>query len=153
MADFDFLDDFDTSGDWGFSSVASKPTETQSKETQEVVKQTADGVGKAVSSEIVGRLEGKLDRLMRLVGDTKDTVSAKNETELEIAKKQMDDEYDLRKDNLGKEQREKFKALEKLIIPLLIKLAKSPEAYIHWPNRAEVIESQLKKIVAITRGK
>ena len=153
MADFDFLDDFDTSGDWGFSSVASKPSETQSKETQEVVKQTADGVGKAVSSEIVGRLEGKLDRLMRLVGDTKDTVSAKNETELEIAKKQMDDEYDLRKDNLGKEQREKFKALEKLIIPLLIKLAKSPEAYIHWPNRAEVIEAQLKKIVAITRGK
>ena len=153
MADFDFLDDFDTSGDWGFRSVASKPSQTQSKETQEVVKQTADGVGKAVSSEIVGRLEGKLDRLMRLVGDTKDTVSAKNETELEIAKKQMDDEYDLRKDNLGKEQREKFKALEKLIIPLLIKLAKSPEAYIHWPNRAEVIEAQLKKIVAITRGK
>ena len=153
MADFDFLDDFDTSGDWGFSSVASKPSETQSKETQEVVKQTADGVGKAVSSEIISRLEGKLDRLTRLVGDTKDTVVNKNETELEIAKKQMDDEYDLRKDNLGKEQREKFKALEKLIIPLLIKLAKSPEAYIHWPNRAEVIESQLKKIVAITRGK
>ena len=153
MADFDFLDDFDTSGDWGFSSVASKPSETQSKETQEVVKQPADGVGKAVSSEIISRLEGKLDRLTRLVGDTKDTVVNKNETELEIAKKQMDDEYDLRKDNLGKEQREKFKALEKLIIPLLIKLAKSPEAYIHWPNRAEVIEAQLKKIVAITRGK
>ena len=153
MADFDFLDDFDTSGDWGFSSVASKPSETQSKETQEVVKQTADGVGKAVSSEIISRLEGKLDRLTRLVGDTKDTVVNKNETELEIANKQMDDEYDLRKDNLGKEQREKFKALEKLIIPLLIKLAKSPEAYIHWPNRAEVIEAQLKKIVAITRGK
>ena len=153
MADFDFSDDFDTSGDWGFSSVASKPSETQSKETQEVVKQTADGVGKAVSSEIISRLEGKLDRLTRLVGDTKDTVVNKNETELEIAKKQMDDEYDLRKDNLGKEQREKFKALEKLIIPLLIKLAKSPEAYIHWPNRAEVIEAQLKKIVAITRGK
>ena len=153
MADFDFLDDFDTSGDWGFSSVASKPSQTQSKETQEVVKQTADGVGKAVSSEIINRLEGKLDRLMRLVDDTKDTVNQKNETELEIAKKQMDDEYDLRKDNLGKEQKEKFKALEKLIIPLLIKLAKSPEAYIHWPNRAEVIEAQLKKIVAITRGK
>ena len=153
MADFDFLDDFDTSGDWGFSSVASKPSQTQSKETQEVVKQTADGVGKAVSSEIINRLEGKLDKLTRLVGDTKETVVAKNETELEIAKKQMDDEYDLRKDNLGKEQREKFKALEKLIIPLLIKLAKSPEAYIHWPNRAEVIEAQLKKIVAITRGK
>ena len=153
MADFDFLDDFDTSGDWGFSSVASKPSQTQSKETQEVVKQTADGVGKAVSSEIINRLEGKLDKLTRLVGDTKETVVAKNETELEIAKKQMDDEYDLRKDNLGKEMKDKFKAIEKLIIPLLIKLAKSPEAYIHWPNRAEVIEAQLKKIVAITRGK
>ena len=147
MADFDFLDDFDTSGDWGFSSVASKPSQTQSKETQEVVKQTADGVGKAVSSEIINRLESKLDKLTRLVGDTKETVVAKNETELEIAKKQMDDEYDLRKDNLSVEMKDKFKALEKLIIPLLIKLAKSPEAYIHWPNRAEVIESQLKKIV------
>ena len=153
MADFDFLDDFDTSGDWGFSSVASKPSQTQSKETQEVVKQTADGVGKAVSSEIINRLESKLDKLTRLVGDTKETVVAKNETELEIAKKQMDDEYDLRKDNLGKEYKENYKKLEKLIIPLLIKLAKSPEAYIHWPNRAEVIESQLKKIIAITRGK
>ena len=152
MADFDFLDDFDTSGDWGFSSVASKPSETQSKETQEVVNQTADGVGKAVSSEIISRLEGKLDRLTRLVGDTKDTVVNKNETELEIAKKQMDDEYDLRKDNINKESKEKFAKLEKLIIPLLVKLAKSPEAYIHWPNRAEVIEAQLKKIVAITRG-
>jgi len=153
MADFDFLDDFDTSGDWGFSSVASKPSQTQSKETQEVVKQTADGVGKAVSSEIINRLEGKLDKLTRLVGDTKETVVSKNETELEIAKKQMDDEYDLRKDNLGKEYKENYRKLEKLIIPLLIKLAKSPEAYIHWPNRAEVIEAQLKKIVAITRGK
>ena len=53
----------------------------------------------------------------------------------------MDDEYDLRKDNLGKDYKEKFGKLEKLIIPLLIKLAKSPEAYIHWPNRAEVIEA------------
>ena len=37
MADFDFLDGFDADGDWGFTSVKSKPTETQSKETQEVV--------------------------------------------------------------------------------------------------------------------
>ena len=153
MADFDFLDGFDADGDWCFTSVKSKPTESQSKETQEVVKQTADGVGKAVSSEIINRLEGKLDKLTRLVGDTKNTVVSKNETELEIAKKQMDDEYDLRKDNLGKEYKENYRKLEKLIIPLLIKLAKSPEAYIHWPNRAEVIESQLKKIIAITRGK
>jgi len=156
MADFDFLDDFDTTGDWGFTSVKSKPaseSKAESEATKEVVKATADNVGKAVSSEIINRLESKLDKLTRLVGDTKETVVSKNETELEIAKKQMDDEYDLRKDNLGKEYKENYKKLEKLIIPLLIKLAKSPEAYIHWPNRAEVIESQLKKIIAITRGK
>ena len=156
MADFDFLDGFDADGDWGFTSVKSKPateSKAESEATKEVVKTTADNVGKAVSSEIINRLESKLDKLTRLVGDTKNTVVSKNETELEIAKKQMDDEYDLRKDNLGKEYKENYRKLEKLIIPLLIKLAKSPEAYIHWPNRAEVIEAQLKKIIAITRGK
>ena len=156
MADFDFLDGFDTGGDWGFTGVSEKPSDkavSDSKATEQVVKQTSESVGKAVSGEIITRLESKLDKLLRATNETKETVVAKNETELEIAKKQMDDEYDLRKDNLGKEYKEDFKKLEKLIIPLLIKLAKSPEAYIHWPNRAEVIEAQLKKIVQITRGK
>ena len=150
MADFDFLQDFDMEGDWGFSSVASKPETTKTTET--VVKQTAEGTAKAISSDIVKSLDSKLDKIFAAVNSAKSEIKEKNETELEIAKKQMDDEYDLRKDNLGKEQKEKFAKLEKLIIPLLVKLAKSPEAYIHWPNRAEVIEAQLKKIVAITRG-
>ena len=155
MADFDFLDGFDSGGDWGFTGVASKPSDqvvSDSKATAEVVKQTADGVGKAVSGEIIGRLETKLDKILREVSGASEKIDAKHEVELEIAKSQMDDEYDLRKDNLGKIQKDKFGQLEKLIFPLLIKLAKSPEAYIHWPNRAEVIEAQLKKIVAITRG-
>jgi len=155
MADFDFLDGFDTSGDWGFTGVAEKPSDkavSDSKQTEQVVKQTADGVGKVVSSEIVSRLESKLDKIYSAVNSAKSEITNKNETELEIAKKQMDDEYDLRKDQVGKDSKEKFSKLEKLIIPLLVKLAKSPEAYIHWPNGAEVIESQLKKIVAITRG-
>ena len=150
MADFDFLQDFDMEGDWGFSSVASKPETTKTTET--VVKQTAEGTAKAISSDIVKSLESKLDKIYSAVNSAKSEIKEKNETELEIAKKQMDDEYDLRKDNLGKEQKEKFAQLEKLIIPLLVKLAKSPEAYIHWPNRAQVIEAQLKKIVAITRS-
>jgi membrane-associated HD superfamily phosphohydrolase len=155
MADFDFLDGFDTSGDWGFTGVSEKPSDkavSDSKATEQVVKQTSESVGKAVSGEIITRLESKLDKIYKEVSSAKAEIKEKNETELEIAKKQMDDEYDLRKDNLGKDSKEKFDKLEKLIIPLLVKLAKSPEAYIHWPNRAEVIESQLKKIVAITRG-
>ena len=153
MADFDFLDGFEGDGDWGFTSVKEKPSEEQSKQTETVVKQTADSTAKAVSSDIVNRLDSKLDKVLSLINSTKSAVNEKNQTELDIAKKQMDDEYDLRKDNLGKDMKEKFTQLEKLIIPLLIKLAKSPEAYIHWPNRAQVIEAQVKKIIAITRGK
>ena len=155
MADFDFLDGLDADGDWGFTGVYTKPSDqvvSDTKATEAVVKQTSESVGKAVSSEIIGRLETKLDKILREVSDASVKIDAKNEIELEVAKSQMDDEYDLRKDNLGKIQDDKFKKLEKLIIPLLVKLAKSPEAYIHWPNRAEVIEAQLKKIVAITRG-
>jgi len=155
MADFDFLDGFDElGGDFGFTSVASKPSDkaADTKQTEAVAKQAAEGVGKVVSSDIVNRLEGKLDRLLRATNETKDTVVAKNETELEIAKKQMDDEYDLRKDNISKDMKEKFIKIEKLVLPLMIKLAKAPEAYIHWPNRAQVIEEQVRKIVAITRG-
>ena len=153
MADFDFLDGFEGDGDWGFTSVKEKPSDEQSKQTETVVKQTADSTAKAVSSDIVNRLDSKLDKVLSLINSTKSAVNEKNQTELDVAKKQMDDEYDLRKDNLGKEQKEKYAQLEKLIIPLLIKLAKSPEAYIHWPNRAQVIEAQVKKIIAITRGK
>jgi len=155
MADFDFLDGFDMGGDWGFTGVSSKPSDqtvADTKATEQVVKQTSESVGKAVSGEIISRLETKLDRILKEVSTASGKIDDKHEVELEIAKSQMDDEYDLRKDNLGKIQDDKFKKLEKLIIPLLVKLAKSPEAYIHWPNRAEVIEAQLKKIVAITRG-
>jgi hypothetical protein len=155
MADFDFLDGFEEGGDWGFTGVSEKPSDkaiSDSKTTEQVVKQTSESVGKAVSGEIITRLESKLDKILRATNEGKELIITKNETELEITKKQLDDEYDLRKDNLGKEMKTKFGQLEKLIIPLLIKLAKSPEAYIHWPNRAEVIEKQVKKIIAITRG-
>jgi hypothetical protein len=155
MADFDFLDGFDElGGDFGFTSVASKPSDkvADSKQTEAVVKQAAEGVGKVVSSDIVNRLESKLDKILRATNEGKELIITKNETELEIAKKQMDDEYDLRKDNIGKDMKAKFVKIEKLVLPLMIKLAKAPEAYIHWPNRAQVIEEQVRKIVAITRG-
>ena len=40
MTDFDFLDGFDSGGDWGFTSVSEKPSDT-AKKTETVVKQTA----------------------------------------------------------------------------------------------------------------
>lgn len=48
----------------------------------------------------------------------------------------------------------KLRNVEKLILPLLINLIK-PESlakkYIYWPNRKEIIERQIKKIMAVTR--
>ena len=46
----------------------------------------------------------------------------------------------------------KLKALETLIIPLLKNLKSNPDkAYIHWPNRAGVLDAQISKILSITR--
>ena len=43
MADFDFLEGFDMDGDWGFNQLKEKVSEEQSKQTETVVKQTAEG--------------------------------------------------------------------------------------------------------------
>ena len=39
------------------------------------------------------------------------------------------------------------------MIPLLMNLAKDSETnpYIHWPNRKEVVEDQIRKILTVTR--
>ena len=47
----------------------------------------------------------------------------------------------------------KLAQVEALILPLLKNLQKNPEKeYIHWPNRATVIQRQMDRILAITRS-
>lgn len=46
-----------------------------------------------------------------------------------------------------------MKELEKLILPLLLNLKKNDHnPYIHWPNRVQMIDAQIEKILKITRG-
>lgn len=46
----------------------------------------------------------------------------------------------------------KLKDVETMILPLLQNLKKNPEKdYIHWPNRAVIIDKQIEKILSITR--
>lgn len=53
---------------------------------------------------------------------------------------------------LEKKRKEELLNVEKIIMPLLRNLQKNPDdIYIKWPNRKDVIEKQIKKIVAITR--
>ena len=54
---------------------------------------------------------------------------------------------------LEKQRKDDLLKLEKIIMPLLRNLQKNPDdVYIKWPNRKDVIEKQIKKIVAITRS-
>ena len=45
----------------------------------------------------------------------------------------------------------RFKAIEKVIIPFLYNLQKTDEPYIHWPNRTPIIKAQVEKLLKLTR--
>jgi hypothetical protein len=48
---------------------------------------------------------------------------------------------------------EKLKAVEALVVPFMQNLMKDPEkVMIRWPNRKEVVEKQLQKILSITKN-
>jgi hypothetical protein len=58
-----------------------------------------------------------------------------------------------RVEELEKKRKEDLLKIEKIIMPLLKNLQKNPDdVYIKWPKRKEVIDKQIKKIVAITRS-
>lgn len=47
----------------------------------------------------------------------------------------------------------KLAEVEKMVIPFLTKLLKTADKeYIYWPNRKPVIESQIQKILKLTRS-
>lgn len=47
----------------------------------------------------------------------------------------------------------KLAEVEKMVIPFLTKLLKTADKeYIYWPNRKPVIESQIQKILNVTRS-
>jgi hypothetical protein len=47
----------------------------------------------------------------------------------------------------------RLKEVEKLVLPFFTKLLKtSDKEYIYWPNRKALVESQIQKILALTRG-
>mgnify|MGYP003135124394 FL=1 len=158
MADTDFLkgfelDDYDM--DLGLSFVDNKPDSEDSSATAQVVETIStkvEGIGNLeekvddIQSTLSGikalldfdelNIEGKLDKLLERVSDTE-------ATEEEIERK------------VKEETTDKMKELEKLVLPLLVNFIK-PESleqeYIYWPNRKEIIERQIQRILSITRG-
>lgn len=56
------------------------------------------------------------------------------------------------KELVTSEVRAKLQQVEQLILPLLYNLQKNPDKeYIHWPNRKDIIQKQIEKILQVTR--
>ena len=85
----------------------------------------------------------KLDKIMAAIGDPE-----KRKAEVE---KRLAEAIEKKKEEVDG----KLKEVESMIIPLLVNFIK-PESlekkYIYWPNRKPIIERQIKKIMAVTRG-
>ena len=123
------IDDIDMNFDFGFTTV-------DEDEVQEFETAVQERVAKAAGHE-TGALEAKMDKLLKLRED--------------------DSSYQLlfekRKAELEEVYKDQMKKVEKLILPLLHNLMKTPEnAYIKWPNRTTIVQKQINKIVSITRG-
>jgi len=117
--------------DFGFSAV---------DESEVSLKNTDPGLSEAVAEAVagntegVGRLENKIDMLLdAIAGQSKEIEVRKIEVEAEV--------------------KEKLTEVEKLIMPLLVKLLKSADKeYIKWENRGPAIQNQIDKLLAITRA-
>ena len=131
MADFDLnsIDDIDMNYDFGFTTV-------DEDEVQEFETAVQEKVAKATQQE-TGVLEAKMDKLLKLRED---------DSSYQIL-------FEKRKAEVEEIYKDQMKKLEKLVLPLLYNLLKNPEnEYIKWPGRTDIIQSQINKIVAITRG-
>ena len=108
--------------DFGFSTVDEEEVKEFETKVQEKVAETTANVSSGLEEKINALLKAR-------EGDTG------------------------RVEELEKKRREDLLKLEKIIMPLLKNLQKNPDdVYIKWPNRKEVIDKQIKKIVAITRS-
>ena len=129
--DFDLssIDDIDLNYDFGFTTV-------DEDEVQEFETSLQEKVAKATQHE-TGVLEEKMDKLLKLREDdaSYQLLFEKRKAELEVVYK------------------DQMKKVERLVLPLLYNLMKNPEnEYIKWPNRTDIVQKQINKIVAITRG-
>ena len=127
--DLDSIDDIDMNFDFGFTTV-------DEDEVQEFETAVQERVAKAAGHE-TGALEAKMDKLLKLRED---------DSSYQVL-------FEKRKAELEEVYKEQMKKVEKLILPLLHNLMKNPEnEYIKWPGRTEIVQKQINKIVAITRG-
>ena len=126
----DFMREFDTNTDYGFTPVSTKPAEENSKPSvgKEDLNTTNLEISKVKSD--VSSIKSMMNEVMQIV------------SERESVNKEIQDADTLKR----------FKEIEKIMLPFLYNLSKSNEPYIHWPNRGPIIKAQMDKLLKLTRG-
>ena len=129
MADIpDFMREFDTDVDYGFTPVSKKPADDTPAIDPKVVEDSNLEIAKVKAD--VGDIKSMMNEIMQIVAE-KDSVN----------KEIQDADVSAR-----------IKEIEKTILPFLYNLSKTNEPYIHWPNRGPIIKAQMDKILKLTRG-
>ena len=129
MSDEFNIDDYAESMDFGFNIV--DEAEVENYETEIKNRVVVEGTTVDTSA-----LENKIDASIKLIDELVEMRKG-DETQMDILKKG---------------HKEDMMKVEKMIMPLLYNLMKNPQdIYIKWPNRKEIIQKQISKIVAVTR--
>ena len=134
--------------DFGFTAVdqdelVSKTGETAAvnEEVAKQLKEVAKSSASSVSSAQVEGLESKIDLMSRNLSSALSELDEHKEN-LSL----MDSKQELK-------YQDTIIEMKKLILPLLQNLMKNDEKeYIYWPNRKDVVQGQIDKVLSITRG-
>ena len=101
-----------------------------------------------IPNDDLSRIEEKIDKIVSLETDELSQLFANQGNDIRA----IIDEVEERKGQLEVEYKGKMETVESLIMPLLYNLLKNPDKeYILWPNRTEVIQKQIDKILNVTR--
>ena len=123
----DYMRGFDLNEDFGITTVTSKPEAQQPSIDPSILESNNIELSKIKSD--VSSIKSMMNEIMEIVNE-KETITKELASEDTI---------------------QRFKDIEKVILPFLYNLSKSDEPYIHWPNRGPIIKAQIDKILKLTR--
>ena len=129
----DYMRGFDLDEDYGITAVSSAP-KTEVKPS--VDKKDIESLGQQTSLEI-SKVKSDVQSIKSMMNEVMQIVAEKDSITKEVQSADITN---------------RFKAIEKVIIPFLYNLQKTDEPYIHWPNRGPIIKAQIEKLLKLKRG-
>ena len=129
----DYMRGVDLDEDYGITAVSSAP-KTEVKPS--VDKKDIESLGQQTSLEI-SKVKSDVQSIKSMMNEVMQIVAEKDSITKEVQSADITN---------------RFKAIEKVIIPFLYNLQKTDEPYIHWPNRGPIIKAQIEKLLKLTRG-